>query len=349
MNETKLYLDKDANLLELDEKVIAVIGYGNQGRSQALNMRDTIHNKKLNVDIIIGNREDDYKYKAEKDEFKVYGISEACEKADIMFLLLPDEILPIVYNENIKSHLKEGDVLDFASGYCVTYHRIEVPKNIDVIMVAPRMGGKEVRELYENGEGFPSLFAVGQDASGKAKKVALAMASAIGSGRGGASISIEVTFEQETLSDLLTEQFLCPIISAAWVVKYEIDVENGVPPEAALMELHLSGEFAEDFKRMAEMGMTKQLPLHSPTSQYGQLTRGHEIMNREFGLSYKQIKTYAQEKVDEIKSGKFAREWELESQSGYKVLKKMYEESENSPMIKEEQKLLRKLGKVNEQ
>lgn len=346
MNETKLYFDKDVNLSELDGKIVAVIGYGNQGRSQALNMRDTIANKKLNLDVIIGSRADESKEKAEKEGFKVYGVSEACEKADIMFLLLPDEIIPGVYNENIKPHLKEGDVLDFASGYCVTYRLIEVPENIDVIMVAPRMGGKEVRDLYKSGEGFPSLFAVGQDASGKAKKLALAITSAIGSGWGGASMSIEVTFEQETLSDLFSEQFLGPIISAAWAVKYELDVENGIPPEAALMELHLSGEWAEDFKRMAEMGMIKQLPLHSQTSQYGQLTRGHEIMNRELGLSYKQIKAYAQEKVDEIKSGKFAREWELEGRSGYIVLKKMYEESENSVMIKEEQKLLRRLGKV---
>jgi len=345
MNETKLYVDKDANLSELEGKTIAMIGYGSQGRSQALNMRDTIHNKKLNADVIIGNIEDKYKEQAKKDGFEVYAISEACEKAGIIFLLLPDEVIPGVYKENIESHLKEGDVLDFASGYCITYHLIEPPESVNTVMVAPRMGGKEVRELYESGKGFPSLFAVGQDASGKAKKVALAIASAIGSGRGGTSVSIEVTFEQETLSDLLSEQFLAPIISTAWIVKYEIDVENGVPPEAALMELHLSGEWSEDFKRMAEMGMIKQLPLHSPTSQYGQLTRGHELINREIGLSYKQIKAYAQEKIDEIKSGKFAREWELERQSGYMVLKKMYEESENSVMIKKEQKLLRRLGK----
>lgn len=348
MNKTKLYFDKDANLSDLDGKIIAVIGYGNQGRSQALNMRDTIQNKKLKADVIIGSREDENKRKAEKEGFKVYDISEACEKADIMFLLIPDEVIPRIYNESIKSNLKEGDVLDFASGYCVTYHLIEIPKNVDIIMVAPRMGGKEVRELYESGEGFPSLIAVGEDASGKAKKLTLAIASAIGSGRGGASLSIEVTFEQETLSDLLSEQFLAPIVSAAWAVKYEIDVENGIPPEAALMELHLSGEWAEDFQRMADMGMIKQLPLHSQTSQYGQLTRGHEIMKREFGLNYKLIKAYAQEKADEIKSGKFAREWELERQSGYMVLKKMYEEADDSTMIKEEQKLLRRLGKVDE-
>jgi len=348
MNETKLYFDKDANLSDLDGKVIAVIGYGNQGRSQALNMRDTIQNEKLKVDVIIGSREDESKSKAEKEGFTVYSISEACEKADIMFLLIPDEVIPRIYDESIKPYLKEGNVLDFASGYCVTYELIDIPKNVDAIMVAPRMGGKEVRELYERGEGFPSLIAVGEDASGKAKKLTLAIASAIGSGRGGASMSIEVTFEQETLSDLLSEQFLAPIISAAWTVKYEIDVENGIPPEAALMELHLSGEWAKDFQRMADMGMIKQLPLHSQTSQYGQLTRGHEIMKRVLGLNYKIIKDFAQEKADEIKSGIFAREWELERQSGYMVLKKMYEEAENSTMIKEEQKLLRRLGKVDE-
>jgi len=345
MSEIVLYVDKDADLTTIKGRTIAVIGYGNQGRSQALNMRDTINDKNIGTEVIIGNVEDEYKEQAEKDGFEVYAVSEACKKADIMFLLIPDEVIPGIFDENIKPYLKKGDVIDFASGYCITFHLIKSPKDVDVIMVAPRMGGKEVRELYEKGEGFPSLFAVGQNASGKAKKVALAIASAIGSGKGGASVSIEVTFEQETLSDLLSEQFLAPVISTAWTVKYEIDVENGIPPEAALMELHLSGEWAEDFKRMAEMGMIKQLPLHSPTSQYGQLTRGHELMNKASGLNYKQIRAYAQEKVDEIKSGRFAREWGLEQQSGYTVLKKLYEESENSEMIKKEQNFLRRLGK----
>jgi len=345
MEGTKLYANKDANLSKLDGKTIAVIGYGNQGRSQALNLRDTIGDKKLNTSVIIGNREDENKEQAKRDGFEVYAISEACEKADIMLILIPDEVIPGVYNEDIEPHLKKGNVIDFASGYCITCKLIEPPKGVDVIMVAPRMGGKEVRELYKSGEGFPNLFAVGQDASGEAKEITLALSSTIGLGKSQSSIAIEVTFEQETLSDLLSEQFLSPLILAAIMVKYEIDVENGIPPEAALMELYLSGEWAEIFKRMAEMGIFKQLPLHSQTSQYGQLAKFNELMRRDIGLSYKQIKAYGREKAEKIKNGAFAREWALEKLGGYIVLKKMYEQNENCPIIKEEQKLLRRLGR----
>ncbi len=340
MKKAKLYVDEDANLSVLDGQTIAFVGFGNQGRSQALNFRDTIHKKSLKTKIIVGNIDDKHKEKANKEGFEVYNIPEACKKAGIIFILLPDEVIPKVYAEYIEKNLKKGDVIDFASGFCITTRSVKPSEEIDVIMVAPRMGGKEVRELYESGEGFPSLFAVDRDASGNAKKIALALCSAIGSGMGKSSVSIEVTFEQETLTDLLTEQFLSPIIMAAWIAKYEVDIENGIPPEVALMELHVSGEWAEDFKRMAEMGIIKQLPLHSPTSQYGQLTRTDEVLNRDIGKS---IKAYAQEKAKEIISGKFAKEWEEDRNKGYSLLKKMYKKFENSKMIKEEQQLLRRL------
>lgn len=338
MTETKFYYDKDADLSVIDRKTIAIIGYGNQGRSQALNMRDT----KCGAKVIVGNIKDESWERAEKDGFEVNTISEACKRADIILLLIPDEAMHKVYEEEIKQHLRKGRVLCFASGYCITYHLIEPPKNVDVILVAPRMGGKEVRELYVSGKGFPSFLAVKQDASGKAKKIALAIAKAIGSTKGN-SVLIEVTFEQEALSDLLSEQALCPLIMAAWIAKYEVDIENGVPPEAALLELHLSGEWAEDFKRMAEMGIIKQLPLHSMTSQYGQLTRLNQLLTSKGEPNYKKIKAFVERQAEKIKNGEFAREWSLEQRAGYITLKKLYEKYENSPMIKKEQETLKRL------
>jgi ketol-acid reductoisomerase len=345
MAETRFYRDEDADFSLLEGKTLAVVGYGSQGRSQALNLRDTADHMKLNANVIVANIEDNYRQQAVQDGFEVYSVEQGARKADIILLLLPDEVAPAMYKECIHNNLREKNAIAFASGYSITFHLIEPPPIADTILVAPRMGGKEVRELYVSGEGFPSFVAVGQDRSGSARQLAVALASAIGSGKGGSSVSVEVTFEQETLSDLLTEQFLSPLITAAWVAKYEIDVQNGVPPEAALLELHLSREWSEDFRRMAEMGMIKQLPLHSPTSQYGQLTRWNELMRRQSGLNYAQIKTYAQEKADEITSGRFAREWGLEQQSGYIVLRKMYEEAEASEMIRKEQALLSMLRK----
>lgn len=338
MTETKFYYDKDADFSTIDGKTVAIIGYGNQGRSQALNIRDT----NCGAKVVIGNIKDESWERAQKDGFEVYTISEACKRADIILLLIPDEAMHKVYEEEIEQHLRKEKVLCFASGYSITFHLIEPLKDVDVILVAPRMGGKEVRELYVSGKGFPSFLAVKQDASGKAKKIALAIAKAIGSTKGN-SVLIEVTFEQETLSDLLSEQALCPLIMAAWIAKYEVDVENGVPPEAALLELHLSGEWAEDFKRMAEMGIIKQLPLHSKTSQYGQLTRLNRMLTNKEEPNYKQIKAFVEKQAEKIKNGEFAREWSLEQGTGYITLKKLYERYKNSPMIKKEQETLRRL------
>jgi len=343
-NHAKIYYDKDADLSILDGKTIAIIGYGNQGRSQALNIRDTVNSANINAKVIIGGIKDESWERAKRDGFEVYTISNASEKADIILFLIPDEVMPKVYRENIEAHLNGQKVLCFASGYTITYRLIEPPKNIDVILVAPRMGGKEVRERYVSGEGFPSLLAVKQNASGKAKEIALAIAKAIGSTKGN-SVVIEVTFEQETLTDLLSEQALAPLIMAAWIAKYEVDVENGVPPEVALLELHLSGEWAEDFKRMAEMGIIKQLPLHSRTSQYGQLTRTNQILTNKEEPNYMQIKAFVKRQAEKIMNGEFAREWSLEQERGYIVLKKLYEKFENSPMIRKEQETLKLLGR----
>jgi len=346
MRSKRLFFNENANFGILNNQTIAIIGYGNQGRSQALNLRDTIKDKSISADVIIGSRADESKKQAKKEGFAVYEIHEACQKADIIFMLLPDEVMPEFFQSSIKSTLKDGNALVFGSGYCVSYKLLDLPNSVDVIMVAPRMGGKEVRDLVAAGGGFPSLIAVEQDATGKAHELVIALACAIGSGRGGSSVSIEVTFMQETISDLLSEQFLSPLISAAMRAKYELDLSCGIPPEAALMELHLSGEWATIYQRMMEIGMVAQLPMHSLTSQYGQLSRTKELSNRSSGLSFENIKRFGEEKLAEITSGKFVEEWESDKKAGYASLKKLLHDAENSSMILEEQKLLKQLGRI---
>ena len=346
MGSETLYVDKDANFDMLNNKTVAIIGYGNQGRSQALNLRDTAKEKGISGTIVVGSRADESKRRAEKEGFAVYEIPEACEKADIIFMLLPDEIMPEVFHHHIRPTLKDGDALVFGSGYCVSYKLLDLPKAIDVVLVAPRMGGKEVRDLFADGGGFPSLIAVEQDATGTAKELVITLACAIGSGRGASSISIEVTFLKETISDLLSEQFVSPLLSMALRAKYELDLSCGIPPEAALMELHLSGEWATIFQRMMEIGMVAQLPMHSLTSQYGQLSRTNELAERTSGLSYETIKKFGEEKLLEITNGKFAEEWEKDKKAGYPAFNQLFEGAKNSPMILEEQALLKKLGRI---
>ena len=247
----KIYQDGDADLAVLQGKTIAIIGYGNQGRSQALNMRDSGLKE-----VIVGSIEDESWKQAEADGFAVHSIKEASQKGDILFILLPDEVAPDIYREEIEPGLKKGDVLNFASGYNITFGEIEPPDGVDVIMVAPRMIGAVVRELYERGKGAPAFLAVERDYSGQAKDIALALSKGIGATRAGV---IEVTFDMETKMDLLSEQAIGPIIFAAMMAKYELEIAEGIPPAAVLMELYLSGELSHVFGLMAKRGIVTQV------------------------------------------------------------------------------------------
>ena len=171
---SKIYYDKDGDIGFVTDKTIAIIGYGNQGRSQALNMRDSGVKS-----IIIGSVRDESWTQANDDGFPVYPIAEASKLADIIFILIPDEVAPKIYKEEIEPNLEAGNVLHFSSGYNITYGFITPRKDVDVIMVAPRMIGKGVRETYENGTGFPTFVVVEQNASGHAKEIAIGLAKAL--------------------------------------------------------------------------------------------------------------------------------------------------------------------------
>lgn len=337
ISDASIYKDENADLSVLEDRTIAVIGYGNQGRAQALNMRESgVEN------VIVGNIEDESWKRAENDGFEVFPISEAAEKGDIIFILIPDEVQPEVYESDIEPNLERGDVLNFASGYNITYDLIEPPEYVDVIMIAPRMIGSMVRKLYKDGRGAPSFLAIEQDYSGNAKEVGKALGKGIGSTKSGI-IEID-SFELETKSDLLMEQGLFPLFLNIMMAKYELEVEEGMPPEAALLELYLSREIAYIFEEFAKQGIMSQMPLHSQTSQYGQLSRTDEVFEGESNeLSYDDIRNFMERQLRNIDNGKFAREWSTEQEMGYPSFDRLFEKYENTEMIREEQKAIEKL------
>ncbi len=324
-SDTTVYTESDAELSVLDDRTIAIVGYGNQGRAQGLNLRDSGVD-----DVIVGNRKDESWEQAEADGFPVYPMAEAVGRADVVFLLVPDEVQPEIFRESVEPNLEAGNVLNFASGYNITYGFIEPPAVVDVVMVAPRMIGETVRELYEEGDGAPALLAVDQDATGEARDVALALAKGIGSTRSGV---IDSDFESETITDLMTEQALLPVLVNALRAKYEAEVDAGVAPETVLMEQYLSREISHVFEKAATQGLIEQLTLHSQTSQYGQLR-----FSREFDDG--PIREFMNERLAEIRNGRFATEWTTEQQAGYPHLERLYGLFRGAEMFQMEQETI---------
>lgn len=303
----RVYYDADADLAVLDGKAVAIIGYGNQGRAQALNLRDS------GVNVIVGGLADASLAKAKEDGFSTMPTAEAAAAGDIICLLIPDEVQQQVYREQVLPHLTPGRALDFAHGYNVHYGFIAPPPGIDVIMVAPRMIGVGVRDGYVSGRGVPAFVAVHQDGSGKAWPKALAFARALGCTRSGA---IETTFREETELDHFSEHFVWPSIFRILVGSFDFLTESGFQPEAVLMELWASKEAAEVLERMANVGIFRQMDFHSPTSQYGTLSR----MNRALPAGTSECMAEA---LEEIRDGSFAREWEREQAAGYPVFTRL--------------------------
>jgi ketol-acid reductoisomerase len=290
---TKIFHDADADPAALAGKTVAVIGYGNQGRSQALNVRDG------GLTTIVGNLEDAYAAQARADGFTVLPIAEACARADVVMLLVPDEVMPAVYAESVHPHLSAGKVLDFASGYTVAFGLIVPPRDVDVILIAPRMIGPGVRDTYVAGSGFPSFVALQQDASGVGMARLLALAHAVGSTRAGC---ILMSMHDEATLDLFTEQAFGPAFGRVFMAAIETLVGAGYPPEAVLLELYLSGELAYSFEKIRQVGMMRQMDFHSHTSQYGSLTRSARFADVD-------LETRMATVLREIQDGTFAREW----------------------------------------
>jgi ketol-acid reductoisomerase len=235
---------------------------------------------------------------------------------------VPDEVQRHVYAESIAPHLGAGKTLCFAHGFNIHFGLIRPPAEVDVVMVAPRMIGSAVRQRFLDGVGSPAYVAVGQDASGRAWPTALAIARGIGCTRAGA---IETTFAEETEIDLFLEQGTWAAISRALILSFDVLVEEGFDPEMVALELYGSYEAAEVLREMAERGFFRQMRLHSRTSQYGTLSRGPRVLPDSLKRTYRRV-------LNEIRSGKFAREWRREQEAGYPNFRRLWEEAEAHPM-----------------
>ena len=326
----RLLHDEDADLGLLSSKAIAVIGYGNQGRAQALNLRDS------GLDVIIGNRADAYAARAKADRFAVHPIATAASLADVVLLLIPDEIMPAVFRDEIAPRLRQKAVLVFASGYTVAFGLLKPPPRVDTVLVAPRMIGAGVRDLYVEDRGFPAFVGVAQDYSGHARAYALALAKGIGATRMGVA---EVTFAQEAELDLFTEQCFGPAFGSVLTSSINLLLDQGYPPEAVLLELYMSGEFAYTLGKIAEMGLVEQAALHSTTSQYGSMSRGLRFQLPE-------LRAKLHEGLDEIRTGAFAQEWTEEQAQGSPTLQVLREAAREMPLHALEQELREALRTV---
>lgn len=318
-----VYYDHDVDLKVLDGKTVAILGYGNQGRAQGLNMRDS------GVEVIVGNIRDSSFERAVADGFPTMSISEAAQAGDVLCLFLPDEVQQEIYRQDIAPHLRAGKTLNFAHGYNICYGLIQPPPDVDVIMVAPRMIGVGVRERFKTGSGAPAFVAVEQDASGQAWPTALAIAKAIGATRAGA---LQSTIAEETELDHFSEQAVWPVITRLLTMAYELLTERGYQPEAVLMELYGSGEPAQVFQEMAQVGMFRQASFHSQTSQYGTLSRGPRVLPDDFRATLSRV-------LDEIQEGTFSKEWEAERRAGYPTFKRLKEEALAHPINEVEERL----------
>ncbi len=316
----KVYYDKDVSLDILRKKTVAIIGYGAQGRAHALNLRDS------KIKVIVAELKGTPNYnQAKKDGFEPVDASDASKKADVIHILTQDTVQPAVFKKFIEPNLTRGKALGFSHGFNIHFRQIVPPSYVDVYMVAPKGPGTLVREMYVEKKGVPSLVAVYQDATKKAKKLALAYARAIGATRAGV---IETTFAEETETDLFGEQVvLCGGVTKLIQRAFETLIEAGYQPEIAYFECCHELKLITDL--IYSKGIAGMRYVISDTAEYGDLTRGKRIITDETKKEMKRI-------LNQIQSGEFAREWILENQANRPVFNALRE--------KEKEHLIEKVG-----
>ena len=316
-----LYYDADADLGLLDGKNIAVIGYGSQGHAHALNLKDS------GCQVAVGLYEGSSSWAvAEGDGLTVMPVAEAADWADVVMLLVPDTVQPKLYEEDIAPGLKAGDTLMFAHGFNIRYYQIVPPDDVDVSMIAPKSPGHRVRELFEEGVGTPGLLAVHQDASGRAKEMALAYAKGIGCTRAGV---IETTFAEETETDLLGEQaVLCGGVTELIKAGFDTLVEAGYQPEIAYFECLHELKLIVDL--IQQGGLSYMRYSVSDTAEHGDYTGGTRIVTEDTRAEMRRMLT-------EIQDGSYARSWILENQAGRPFFNTMRQQ--------EQEHLIEKVGR----
>jgi len=317
----KIYYDKDANLNHLKGKKIAIIGYGSQGHAQAQNLRDS------GLDVVVAELKGTENFQlALKDGFKPVTSGEASKQSDLIQILAQDHLQAKLYEEDVKPNLRAGKTLLFSHGFNIHYGQIVPPREIDVVMIAPKGPGHLVRREFQKGAGVPSLLAIHQDFTKKAKMTALAYAKGLGATRAGV---IETTFKEETETDLFGEQtVLCGGVTELVKAGFDTLVEAGYQPEIAYFECLHELKLIVDL--MYEGGISLMRYSISDTAEYGDLTRGKRIITSETRQEMKRI-------LGEVQTGSFAREWILENQVGRPVF--------NALRKKEAEHLIEVVGK----
>ena len=296
----KMYYDKDCRMDLLKGKTVAIIGYGSQGHAHAQNLKES------GVNVVVGLRPDSEKRRqAETDGLKVLDTAEAAKAGDVIMMLTPDETQADIYRQSVAPNLKEGDILAFAHGFNIHFNQIKPPKDIDVIMIAPKGPGHTVRSQYKEGRGVPSLIAVYQNASGMAREYALAYASGIGAGRAGI---LETTFREETETDLFGEQaVLCGGVTELMKAGFETLVQAGYQPEIAYFECIHEMKLIVDL--INQGGYAYMRYSISDTAEYGDYMVGKRIITEETRKEMKKV-------LSEIQNGTFASKWIQENRAG---------------------------------
>lgn len=319
---TTVYYDESVKTDALEGKKIAVIGYGSQGHDHAQNLKDN------GYDVVIGIRPGRSFDKAKENGFDVYPVAEATKQADVIMVLIPDEIQGDVYKKEIEPNLEAGNALAFAHGFNIHFGVIQPPADVDVFLVAPKGPGHLVRRTFEEGSAVPSLFGVQQDATGHARDIALSYAKGIGSTRAGV---IETTFKEETETDLFGEQaVLCGGIHKLIQSGFETLVEAGYQPELAYFEVLHEMKLIVDL--MYEGGMDNVRYSISNTAEYGDYVSGRRIITPDVKDNMKAVLT-------DIQNGKFANSFVEDNKNGFKEFYKMREEQAGHPIEKVGRKL----------
>ena len=319
----QIFYDSDADQGLIQARKVAVIGYGSQGHAHANNLRDS------GVDVVVGLREGSAsRDKAEKAGLSVAGVPEAVDGADIVMVLVPDELQADIYQAEIRQNIKAGAALAFAHGFSIHFGFIEPTQEVDVIMIAPKGPGHLVRSTYVEGGGVPCLIAVEQDASGLARDVALSYACAIGGGRAGV---IQTTYKEETETDLFGEQtVLCGGITSLIQAGYETLVDAGYAPEMAYFECLHETKLIVDL--IYEGGIANMRYSLSNTAEYGDVTRGPRIVSDKTKEEMKRV-------LAQIQSGEFAKEWMSESRSGGRKFQELRTQGQEHPIEEVGEKL----------
>jgi ketol-acid reductoisomerase len=302
---TRFFTAKDAIPGALQGERVAVLGNGNLGRALALNLRDSGISP-----LVIGNIEDEYASRARRDGFTVLPVGEAMAASDIALILLPDEVIPDVFPSEIAPNAAPGSAVIFASGYALAYGLISPPEGIDVLLLAPRMGGEIARERFINQQGFFAYASVEQEASGRAWERLLGVAEAVGILHAGA---LQLSARTEADLDLFVEQTLGATIGVAIMAAYAVGEEAGIPPEALAMEMYMDGEMETVWRGFREAGFFGSSESHGPTALYGGFMRTLQLTQADLAARFREI-------LQEIQDGTFAREFQAEGKAGYPML-----------------------------